>query len=209
MASLPLAWRNAVRDSDLDSMAKLAGHTLSTFMDSRGRAFPGLTTLAAGASVDVRTLKRAIGRLELRGFLNVQRTKGGRLARGKSATNRYFATLPTGAMSASVNGDTGAPVEISNGKFNGDTGCSSTGSFDALLTGASAPPEVEETEIEKDEGDNTEETAQTMNLNFLPCVEPGCHELRAHKDRCGPHATLYMLVGNPIKSLDDVIGGAA
>jgi len=59
MASLPLAWRNAVRDSDLDSTAKLAGHTLSTYMTGRGLAYPSRETLARGASLALRSVDAA------------------------------------------------------------------------------------------------------------------------------------------------------
>src|SRR5213592_1465088 len=100
MKPLPLvaAWRNAVRDSNLDPTAKLVAHTLTTYMDATGKAFPGKPALAEGSSIDKRTVDRALSRIEARGLLRIERTKGGRQARGKAATNRYTATIPTVAL---------------------------------------------------------------------------------------------------------------
>ena len=86
---LSAVWRDAVRDSSLDSMAKLVALVLSTFMSGHGRAWPSRDTLAAGASVCDRTVDAALSRLEQSGFLVVERSKG-----GNAKTNRYQAVLP-------------------------------------------------------------------------------------------------------------------
>lgn len=87
--SVPIAWRDALRDSELPSVAKLVGHTLSTFFDAEGRAFPGKERLAKGASLTDRSVDKGVDVLETAGFLRVARTKG-----GNNRTNRYFALLP-------------------------------------------------------------------------------------------------------------------
>jgi hypothetical protein len=92
--SLLVTWRNAVRDSALDSTAKLTAYTLSTYMSRDGLAWPAKTTLADKASLSVRAVDGAITRLERGGFLLVERSgyrRGG---------NRYRATLPNQALAA-------------------------------------------------------------------------------------------------------------
>src|SRR5579871_5297132 len=89
-ARAPLApWRDALRDSDLDVRTKCVGHTIATYWNGRGlAAFPSKRTLARGAGVSERFVFKAIGELEARGFLHVDRSKG-------RSSNRYDATLPT------------------------------------------------------------------------------------------------------------------
>jgi len=86
--SVPQVWRDVVRDSPLDSTAKGVAYALTTWMDRRGHAFPGRATLAAGAGYRVRTIDRAIPRLEKAGLLRVVRNGG------RSKTNYYIALLP-------------------------------------------------------------------------------------------------------------------
>lgn len=82
-------WRDALRDSDLGSMAKLAGFVISTYCDSRGRCFPSKETVARGIGANSsRTADTAVTRLELSGFLSVVRSNGRR-------SNRYTLTIPT------------------------------------------------------------------------------------------------------------------
>jgi hypothetical protein len=80
-------WRDAVRDSGLDSAAKLVAHTLSTYMNGGGRAFPAQTTIAAGCSYSDRAVQGAIYRIERAGFLSIERSRSRR-------GHRYTATLP-------------------------------------------------------------------------------------------------------------------
>jgi hypothetical protein len=83
-------WRDALRDSDLDTTAKTVGYTIATYWNGRGlSAFPSKTTIAAGAGLhSVRAADRAVLRLERAGFLDVSRSRGRR-------SNTYTATLPT------------------------------------------------------------------------------------------------------------------
>ncbi len=106
-------WREAVRDSDLDTTAKAVAFTLSTYMNGKAEAFPSKVTLAEGASVSKRAADGAIDRLEQSGFLHVARTKG-------RASNRYSACTPT------VQADAGLTVQADAGfkegnRANGDT----------------------------------------------------------------------------------------
>jgi hypothetical protein len=83
----PTVWRDAVRDSDLDATAKLVAYTLSTFMNGAGTCWPSKGLLAVRCGRSVRTVDRAIERLEAAGFLVVGRTRG-------RTSNRYEAVLP-------------------------------------------------------------------------------------------------------------------
>jgi hypothetical protein len=86
--SIPQVWRDAVRDSSLDSTAKGVAFALTTWMDLRGHAFPSRATLAAGAGYTVKTIDRAVPRLEKAGLLRVIRNSG------RSRVNYYIALLP-------------------------------------------------------------------------------------------------------------------
>jgi hypothetical protein len=70
--SRPAVWRDAIRDSDLPASVKLVAHTLTTFMSARGWCNPGRETIAEGASTSVRTVERAVARLEGEGWLRVE-----------------------------------------------------------------------------------------------------------------------------------------
>lgn len=92
-------WRNVVRDSDLDSTAKLVAFVLSTYFTADGRTghdlahpSPAKTTLARGAGLSVkykgsRAVDHAIDRLEGAGLLEVERRRGWR-------GFRYCALIP-------------------------------------------------------------------------------------------------------------------
>lgn len=76
---VPVArWRNLVRDSDVDSTARLVALVLSTYMSSTGNgAYPSKRTLADGCGLNsTRAVDQAINRLELAGLLAVHRSKG-------------------------------------------------------------------------------------------------------------------------------------
>ena len=80
-------WRDAVRDSGLDSNAKHVAHVLSTYMNGGGQCWPSQELVAAGASISVRTVQRATARLELAGLLLIDRGRG-------RTSNRYRALFP-------------------------------------------------------------------------------------------------------------------
>lgn len=82
-----LQWRIAIRESDLDPTAKLVALTLDIYMNRRGIAWPLKSSLAAGSSCSVRTVDRALIRLERAGFVVVAHSKGKRL-------NLYCAATP-------------------------------------------------------------------------------------------------------------------
>jgi hypothetical protein len=90
-------WRDAVRDSGLDSTAKLVAFCLSTYFDVSGRTYggrysPSRTTLARGCSLSDRAVDAALVRIEASGFLTVERTTG-----GNARTNVYNAQIASTA----------------------------------------------------------------------------------------------------------------
>jgi Helix-turn-helix domain len=87
VTSLRLKWKLAVRDSRYDPTMKVVAFVLETYMDKDGYCWPGREAIAAGAGCDVRTVDRAIARLETAGFLRVHHSKGRK-------SNRYQATFP-------------------------------------------------------------------------------------------------------------------
>jgi hypothetical protein len=95
---LVLAWRDAVRDSELRATVKLVAHTLSTYMDAGGAAFPSKLTIADGASLkSERAVDAAVLELEGAGFIDVSRSRG-------RSSNRYQAKLPTPHADAGFGG---------------------------------------------------------------------------------------------------------
>lgn len=89
----PTLWRTAIRDSELDSTAKLVAHTLSTYMNGAGECWPSKSTLALGAGKSKRTIDGAIERLASAGFLVISQSRG-------RSSNRYSASLPTVYLAA-------------------------------------------------------------------------------------------------------------
>ena len=83
----PIVWREAIADSELDATAKLVAHTISTYMNGAGDSFPGKDSIARRASLGKRAVDRAIDRLDAKGYLHVQRSKGRR-------PNHYWAAVP-------------------------------------------------------------------------------------------------------------------
>src|SRR5436309_3407100 len=102
-------WREAVRESDLDSTAKLVAFALSTFMDAEGRTRRSRATIAAASSLNVRTVDEALRRLETAGLLEVLRNTG-------RHANFYLATLsePNGEPDCTV--DSNGEPDDSNGE---------------------------------------------------------------------------------------------
>lgn len=120
------AWRNAVRDSELDVTAKVVAWTLDTYMDSHGDGWPSLALLAAGAGVDVRTVIRAVKRLELAGLIGVTRSRG-------RHANRYHATIQNRDTGVTVNGDRGVTRTLSEDASNPVTGVTRTRSTEQVI----------------------------------------------------------------------------
>ncbi len=91
--SAVIVWRDALRDSRLNSTAKLVGLVLSTHMTAGGDgAYPSQDTLARETSLEKRAIYRATRRLEEAGFIAVTWSRG-------RASHRYRATLPTATES--------------------------------------------------------------------------------------------------------------
>jgi hypothetical protein len=111
-------WRNAIRDGDLDPRSKLVAFTLSTYMNGAGECYPARASLAVACCCSVKTVDRAVVRIESAGLLDVSRDAG----RGRS--NRYRATLNgvTGdAIPDEKRGHSG-PEKASSGTVKGVTG---------------------------------------------------------------------------------------
>jgi Helix-turn-helix domain len=109
-------WRNAVRDSNLDTTAKTVAFVLSTYMDRAWRCFPGQDTLARGCSLSDTAVRGGTRRLEQAGFLAVEWSKG-------RSPHRYFGRLPNPEDSSEFNGEAGsglcAPTP-KKGRFNSE-----------------------------------------------------------------------------------------
>ncbi|MFN0154676.1 MAG: helix-turn-helix domain-containing protein [Gaiella sp.] len=85
--TLLMDWRDAVRESNLPSTARLVAYTLSTYMRGDGACFPSKETIADGCGLaSRRPVDRAIDQLEAAGFLSVSRSRG-------RSSNRYQALL--------------------------------------------------------------------------------------------------------------------
>lgn len=81
-------WRDIVRDCPvLTWRGKVVAFTLSTYMNAKGRAYPSRATIAAGASIAVRTVDTALAELERAGLLLIERSRG-------RSSNTYIATVP-------------------------------------------------------------------------------------------------------------------
>jgi hypothetical protein len=140
--SLSAAWRDCIRDSDLDQTAKTIALVLSTYMNGNGQAFPSKETLAHGASVSKRAADTAVSRLEDRGFLTVKRTLG-------RQSNRYQAALPTVQAATGLTVQADAPLETFNHANENSNHANQTPS-----TLQVAAPESIESFIKKAEGTN-------------------------------------------------------
>lgn len=94
-------WIRALRESELDSTARLVAFTLSFHMDSDGtHAYPGPALLARESGLSLRSVKAKLRDLERAGWIECVK-RGRSSANGRSA-NRYRATLPTRAGDAPV-----------------------------------------------------------------------------------------------------------
>ena len=98
MAPVPVqSWRRDVLNADLGTAGKAVALALSVYVNGQGEGYPSRATLAAAASVSVRTVDRAIERLERLDLVVVRR------GRGRTHTNRYRLRMPA------VKGDAHVP----------------------------------------------------------------------------------------------------
>jgi DNA-binding PadR family transcriptional regulator len=111
-------WRDALCEDEckLDSTAKLVALVLSTFMRGRGYARPGRERLGKGASLSVRSVERALRRLEAGGWLEVDWSDGGR-----RWTNAYQALLPETASEVRRSEWAIAKAAVARRSGNGDS----------------------------------------------------------------------------------------
>jgi hypothetical protein len=92
---LTAVWRDAIRDSELPSTARLVAHTLSTYANGAGVCHPSRATIAAGAGLSsgLRAVDAALARLEQDGFLEISRSAG-------RSSHGYALLLPATAHEA-------------------------------------------------------------------------------------------------------------
>jgi hypothetical protein len=122
------AWRHELLAAPIDATAKLVGLALSAYMDGAGRAQVSRSTIARGCSLaDVSTVKRAVHRLEVAGYLGIDRGGGQDVSRYQLRSNGGWPAPAAGATAPPVVG-AGAPP---GGGWNGP------------VPGAAAPPKVE------------------------------------------------------------------
>jgi Helix-turn-helix domain len=96
--SLLANWRNALRDSELDTTAKAVGFVIATYADAHGVSFPSKETIAAGASLKShRAADRAVLRLEAAGLLTVVDRSRGRMSNIYKLITPYRETGLAGA----------------------------------------------------------------------------------------------------------------
>jgi Helix-turn-helix domain len=149
--SYRLKWQLALRDSRTDSTAKHVGLTLALRMDTEGHCWPGRERIATETGYDVRTVVRAIARLEAGQWLRIE--KGG----GQRKTNHYWATLPVanGGTAPPLNGGTEsrlrgqrstptvAPVQSNRGTAPPEFGSNSSDNPASNSSGATEPEKNE------------------------------------------------------------------
>jgi hypothetical protein len=122
-----LDWRKTLRGSTIDSTAKLIGFVLDTYARPDGYCFPGRETIARGASCNVRTVDQAVRRLEARGFLRVQRSRG-------RSVNHYFLRYPDSEARSPLSGST-----ANDDRRNGESDDTATANVAAFNGGARSP----------------------------------------------------------------------
>jgi hypothetical protein len=109
--SKPIVWRDAIRDDrELGRTARLVAHTLSTYMNAGGHAWPSVALLAIGSRMSQRGVQKALRELEAAGYLDVSFSAG-------RSSNSYTAILPStvnpvrGAEWATLNRTTPNPEQ--------------------------------------------------------------------------------------------------
>jgi hypothetical protein len=177
--SRQLDWRLAIRSSDLDPTARLVALVLDTWMNRHGVAWPSRSSIAAGCGITVKTAARAVDRLVAAGFLQVERSKGGKSDATHYRSNQYCATFPTPIEDASEFSTTGSPATPLPAP-NGVTEAHLTGSLTAFQRGHQRPQkpsmnpspnpsparaQARELSTDTDEGQTT--AAQRARLNAM------------------------------------------
>jgi hypothetical protein len=108
MSQLPfqLRWREAIADDpDVSQSAVVCAHTLSLWMNARGRCSPGIAEIARRMHCHKSTAQRACRELEEAKYLEVRPNKGYPTRTGK--TNLYQA-LSRGSAGATPSGSRGS-----------------------------------------------------------------------------------------------------
>jgi DNA-binding transcriptional MocR family regulator len=96
-ASAVVVWRDAIRESDLRSSARLVALVLSTHMDRNGGScFPSLSTIARETALGRSTVKRALDALQEAGF--IERVSGGPTTPNRYRAGRPGVNLPLGSL---------------------------------------------------------------------------------------------------------------
>lgn len=82
-------WRQCIRESDLEPLSRLVAHTLATYMDKNGRAFPAQQTIAKACGLKERAVRMHLVKLREAGYLEwkYRKTATGRVS-------EYVATVP-------------------------------------------------------------------------------------------------------------------
>jgi hypothetical protein len=113
--SVPIVWRDLIRESQIPRPGKPIGFALSTYMNHCGFAYPSRETLAAAAGYkSVRTVDEGIKLLESCALLEVSRSRG-------RSSNGYQALLPADAADLRRSEWATAQNQASNGaKSNGN-----------------------------------------------------------------------------------------
>lgn len=127
-----IAWREAVRDSDLPAPAKSCAQVLATYMNQQGECYVTLEDIAKGASLSIRTVKTHTAKLEKDGWI---KRRANPKANGE--WRNYITTLsyPSGAPAARDNCASGAgDAPVSGATRAPDKGGS--GATVALVSGA-------------------------------------------------------------------------
>jgi hypothetical protein len=110
-----LQWRIAVRDSrhpHIDVTAAAVAFALDSYANRQGYCWPSRNTIAAGAKCDVRTVDRAVRRLEAAGFVEVSRSRG-------RTSNSYRLLIPNSGTPPPLNSDGESPLTAAESRRNG------------------------------------------------------------------------------------------
>jgi hypothetical protein len=88
-------WRHSICQSELDPIAKLVAFVIACHMDGGGHSWPSRQIIAKEANSHVRTIERAIKRVEDAGLLCVQHSPGRHV-------NHYYITTSNSGAGAAV-----------------------------------------------------------------------------------------------------------
>jgi DNA-binding transcriptional ArsR family regulator len=95
---LRFRWEQALRESDLTTKARHVGHLMATYANADGTKIdPGVTLLAKGAGMGIRTVHKALDELRSAGW--VERVREGNSRSGQA--DEYRLVLPVQAATES------------------------------------------------------------------------------------------------------------